>query len=154
MTGERVWWAKYVGIPYVNEGRSTVSGLDCWGLLRVVYRDEIGIVLPDYGEIYSTQLIKIVRAIDQALSDSVGPWKPIGRESLKVYDVVYMTAQYIDQDKKPHMAAMHVGIISEINHGVPSILHTQKPYDSINIPASHATVRNRIKGFCRHELLA
>ena len=37
--------AKYIGIPYVPRGRTT-AGLDCWGLVRLIYRD-LGFEIPD-----------------------------------------------------------------------------------------------------------
>lgn len=35
---ERMLIEKYLGIPYVHQGRS-LDGLDCWGLLKCVYRE-------------------------------------------------------------------------------------------------------------------
>lgn len=46
------WADKYIGTPFLNKGRSK-AGFDCYGLLREVYRNELGIDLPhladDYG---------------------------------------------------------------------------------------------------------
>lgn len=42
---------KYVGIPYLVNGRD-YSGIDCWGLVCLYYRDELGIELPSYQEAY------------------------------------------------------------------------------------------------------
>ena len=39
------WWNKYVGIPYAP-GMSSRDGCDCWGLVRLVYREEFGTLLP------------------------------------------------------------------------------------------------------------
>lgn len=42
-------WAKnYVGIPYRALGRDR-NGCDCWGLLAMVWREQFGRDLPDYG---------------------------------------------------------------------------------------------------------
>lgn len=40
-----VWWNRYVGIPYAAGGCGP-SGCDCWGLVRLVYKNEFGIDLP------------------------------------------------------------------------------------------------------------
>jgi len=37
-----------IGIPYIHGGRDPKTGLDCYGLCMVVYRDLYGIELPDW----------------------------------------------------------------------------------------------------------
>lgn len=41
------WAADYVGIPYVKHGR-TREGCDCWGLLCLIWREQLGGALPEY----------------------------------------------------------------------------------------------------------
>lgn len=41
------WSDRYIGLPWSDFGR-TRAGCDCWGLAVVVYREELGISLPDY----------------------------------------------------------------------------------------------------------
>ena len=49
---EPVSWAlSLVGSPWLSGGREQALGLDCWGLVRVVYERCLGIELPSYPHI-------------------------------------------------------------------------------------------------------
>lgn len=41
---------KYIGLPYKNLGRD-FNGVDCWGLVYLVFKEEKEIILPDYTEL-------------------------------------------------------------------------------------------------------
>jgi cell wall-associated NlpC family hydrolase len=43
------WASKYVGIPYKPGGRS-IEGIDCWGLICLVSKQEFGNILPTLDE--------------------------------------------------------------------------------------------------------
>jgi len=47
------WVTSYLQIPFVERGR-TRAGLDCWGLVRLVFQEQRGIELPSYAEDYAT----------------------------------------------------------------------------------------------------
>ncbi len=43
---EQVSFREYIGIPFKPKGR-TKKGVDCYGLVHMIYREKRGIVLPD-----------------------------------------------------------------------------------------------------------
>jgi cell wall-associated NlpC family hydrolase len=43
--------AGYIGLPFREKGRDR-QGLDCWGLLRMIYRERLAVDLPCYTEEY------------------------------------------------------------------------------------------------------
>lgn len=49
------WAARYIGIRFVDAGRTPVEGLDCWGLALLVLREQAGCAgLPDFRTSYAT----------------------------------------------------------------------------------------------------
>jgi cell wall-associated NlpC family hydrolase len=44
---------KYIGIPYTNKGRG-MDGADCWGLARLVYKNEFDINLLSFSDEYES----------------------------------------------------------------------------------------------------
>jgi cell wall-associated NlpC family hydrolase len=70
------WTTRYVGLPYRAGGRER-DGLDCWGLIRLIYREQLGIDLPEIPGIVKGDQLSISREIlDQCLSGWVEQPKP------------------------------------------------------------------------------
>lgn len=47
------WTNEFIAIPYREFGRDR-AGCDCWGLVVVVYAQQLGITLPGYTEAYTS----------------------------------------------------------------------------------------------------
>lgn len=83
------WAASYVGLPWRPHGRDR-DGVDCWGLVWLVYRDLMGIDLPSYaGEVSPVEAVEI--AAMMAGGAVGGGWarvsapRPLDLVSFRVY---------------------------------------------------------------------
>lgn len=132
------WLSKYVGIPFVDKGRD-FKGCDCWGLVRLVYKNELNIELPTYGEISAKDL----EAVSQMVEGNyvLEPWIEIKEDAIQSFDVAVMRF-YGSRD------IGHVGVVVA---GGTAIIHTERTVDSVMIPLGHRTIRPRITGFRRHK---
>jgi len=56
------WTRNYVGLPYCPGGRDR-GGIDCWGLVRLFYQEELDIPLPELPGISAEGALAISREI-------------------------------------------------------------------------------------------
>lgn len=132
------WVADYISIPFVDGGRDR-RGVDCWGLVQLVYRDRLGVELPDYGEISASDLLRIAKRMKQ----DVASWIKV--EEPKALDVVLMLGTPTGPDGRTRAVNTHAGVMADSNH----VLHTQGATGAVLVPRDHFTVRHRITGFYR-----
>jgi cell wall-associated NlpC family hydrolase len=60
---DKFWMQKYLRIPYKTRGHD-FTGCDCGGLLRLVYKEELNIDLPDWEERYISTHRESFSALD------------------------------------------------------------------------------------------
>lgn len=78
------WASSYLSIPFVEKGR-TRTGVDCYGLVRLIYQEQRGIVLPSYVEDYATTTD--YREITALLrNEVVTQWKEVEMADVQTYD--------------------------------------------------------------------
>ncbi len=78
---------RYLGVPYVFGGSNPAIGLDCSGLVQLVFR-QLGIVLPRTAQLQYDATV------------------PVARDQLQAGDLVFFARTYAD----PHDWITHVGI--------------------------------------------
>jgi len=125
------WVKRYVGIPFKSNGR-TLAGCDCYGLVRLVLRNEYGIELPELSNDYTNALNvkETARLFKENLPVIAG--RKIAAPEEKA--VVVITE---------HGVAAHVGIVAGDGH----ILHTGIKTGSICQRETHPGLRGRIGGY-------
>lgn len=129
------WSDSYIGLPYADRGRDR-AGVDCWGLVRLVYADLYGIELPDYSEAYVSAVegAEIARIVDAA--EGVD-WKPIGKPS-RADLMVFRQGRY----------RCHVGLF--VASGL--MLHVAEGHSARIEPYSVGQWLPRLTGTFRHAL--
>jgi len=71
--GDLAWINDYIGIPYVFGGRDW-HGLDCYGLVKLIYQEEYGITLRDWAT-DQMELKDKAKAIESVVCS--GEWEDI-----------------------------------------------------------------------------
>jgi cell wall-associated NlpC family hydrolase len=71
--GDLRWLNTYVGIPYEFGGRN-MDGVDCYGLVKLIYFDQYDIILPDW-HLDESELITRANLISSQLTE--GAWEPL-----------------------------------------------------------------------------
>lgn len=109
---------KYVGIPFVNHG-SDFSGADCFGLIRLFYKEEFGYIVPDPKVSCDHGLL----AFDTYLDEIQSHWNTI--VCPQEFCVVAMA-----HDVRMPKVIQHFGIYHEGN-----VLHSLEKVGSHIVPA-------------------
>ena len=95
---------KYIGLPYSSHGRD-MSGLDCWGLVCVFYKNEFDVELPSYSDLYtSANGPEVPQAINQYRDtwQSVSTGKPGDLCLFNIYGEPAHVGIYVGDNKFLH----------------------------------------------------
>lgn len=127
------WWNDYVGIPFKMQGRDR-EGVDCWGLVRLVYQERFSVVLPEYLTYDSTRAFK---QIDELVQTGKREWNEVPRAEIKDFDLVVLKIG----DLSPH-----VGIVCDDSK---HFLHALEGANSVIEKLSGLRWGGRIDSFWR-----
>lgn len=126
------WTNEYVGVPYLEHGR-TKAGWDCWGLLREVYQNELGIELPSYSSNYDDTLDG--DGIGSAFSEEVSGWDRVSEP--EAFDAVWCRMVGVE---------CHVGVYV----GGGMMMHTMVGCDTCLVRIDTTGWRRRVLRCYRH----
>jgi hypothetical protein len=108
---------KYIGLPYATNGRDE-SGIDCWGLVRLFYKQEYAIELPSYTEEYSGAYdTRILEMMDQYKNN----WSQVQTPetgSVIVFNILgepFHVGIYIGEDKFIHARDGMDSVVESVN---------------------------------------
>lgn len=129
-----IWAGHYIGMPFADKGRER-SGLDCWGLVRLVMQEQFGIALPSHTGEYqrATELDKIPALIDRESRK----WFPVPAGSEVLADVIVL---------RYRGAPMHVGMVL----GDGQMLHIEQNVNSLIEKYTGSRWATKVSGFYRH----
>ena len=108
---------KYIGLPYTSNGRDE-SGIDCWGLVRLFYKQEYDIDLPSYTEEYAGAYdTRILEMMDQYKNNWSQVQTPeIG--SVIVFNILgepFHVGIYVGEDKFIHARDGMDSVLESVN---------------------------------------
>jgi hypothetical protein len=134
-----MWANLYLQLPFKPFGRDR-SGVDCWGLVALVYAEQLGLVLPQFDGVDPSD--------NATIADVVGrerlSWRPVALEARAAFDVVVMRARII-RDGRAMTPEMHLGIVTPERR----ILHIRKETGVTCVPVDHPSVARLIAGVYR-----
>ena len=125
--------ASYIGLPYKILGRDK-AGLDCWGLVRLFYKQELGKSLPILNDDYSNAENR--SETSQVVTRNLCNW--VQKTAPKNYDVILM---------KMAGEPCHVGVVVDTEKQI--MLHIERGIDSCIENYGSFKWQNRIVGFFR-----
>ncbi len=129
------WAGHYIGLPFSDQGRDR-SGLDCWGLVRLIMSEQFAIALPSYIKDYrrSTESEKIGDLVEKESMK----WKLLLAGEEACGDVVVMRVR-----GRP----MHVGMVL----GDQQMIHIELGINSAIERYTGVRWADRVVGFYRYK---
>lgn len=127
---------KYIGLPFKEFGRDR-QGVDCWGLVRLIYMKEWGIELPSYlGEYESAQDEK---NLGKLIPTEAQAWQPVELGNEQEGDVIVI---------RMRGAPMHTAMVTCPKRR--TMIHVHEGINTVHVKYNSMEWRNRIIGIFRH----
>lgn len=139
MTQPPSWAGAYVGIPYRDHGCDG-AGCDCWGLVRLIYAERAGIVLPPFaGETDSEGVGRCVEA-----ARASGTWRRVDSPP-QSFDVAEMVSVLRGRGGWCY-PPLHAGVVVAPGW----LIHTEIATGARLVRTEARSLGRRIAGYWRH----
>lgn len=133
--------SKYMKIPFKSHGKD-FSGCDCGGLVWLVYKNELGIELPDWTDLYSGTRIENSLELCETVSTMLGEnGIEVPFSEIRPFDVVAFNIAG---------TPIHVGVVTTKR----IFMHTMQGRTRVEqVRFDNPQWRNRLTGCFRHEAM-
>jgi len=137
-----MWAGEYLTIPFVDHGRDH-SGCDCYGLGRLVLKEQKNIELPSLLDVYDD--IKDTAKLQQHITYTAAQekmWQPIPKNNEQEFDFIIMRIMGLP---------VHMGIVTRKGW----MLHIIDGSNANEVPYTKGewSLPGKIIGFYRHKEL-
>jgi cell wall-associated NlpC family hydrolase len=128
------WTNKYIDIPFKPDGRDR-SGLDCWGLVCLIYKEQLNIELPSWSGVFKDQSIGCLKQVARSMAIERDRWVKVDKP--EPFDVILLrTGAYI----------WHVGVVLTPT----TMLHVMSGINSVIESFTGLQWKNRVQEFRRY----
>lgn len=135
------WVNDYIGIPFKERGR-TLDGVDCWGLVALILREQFDILVPSYSDEYESTTD--CGTISELIKREAGAWWTVPLNDAQIGDVIVMRVAPVG-----HIYATHIGVVVEKNW----MIHIEKNINVVLDRYNRPRWGKRVVGIYRHDSL-
>ena len=135
------WVNDYIGLPFKEHGRNE-DGVDCWGLVALILREQFDVIVPSYTDEYSST--EDCRTVSDLIQREAGAWWPVPFDEAQAGDVIVMRVAPVGD-----IYATHIGIVVEKDW----MVHIEKGINTVLDRYNRPRWGRRVVGIYRHDKL-
>jgi len=129
------WSDKYIDIPFKPDGRDR-SGLDCWGLVCLIYKEQLNIELPSWSGVFKDQSIGCLKQVARSMAIERDRWVKVDKP--EPFDVILLrTGMYV----------WHVGCVIDSTR----MIHVMSGINSVIESYTGLQWKHRVQEFRRYD---
>lgn len=119
------WVSVYSSTPYVEKGRST-SGVDCWGLVWLIYWEQLGIDVGHHDDLeYEGSKVNKQEIVERVRSTAEAEWGRVSGNA-QMFDVILF---------KIGSFTTHVGVVCSMRSFVHILQNTNVTIEDFSSPS-------------------